>query len=283
MGRFATDAELRAAEDALPPPTDRPPPTVVAVPGDEIYAAVGMPHAVARTMLRGMGYVADTSRAAADLHSSIPPCSVRLYTKPSAAGSVVAGIAGCRKLTPEERRLVELYHWLPAKEMRRCLPNARPQTASDVLAHEGVPWLCYAAIRFDKRGRFGSYAGVVLRRRYFRRYQEFCAANKKTVSLDALWALTDFDEPPHVPRGTPGVGTEDLEQLFAAHAPYATPRQREILTAYLGLDGANRESYAAVAARFGVSQQRVHQIVQAALYAARAYKRGTVGLRLECE
>lgn len=258
----ATDRELKAAEVALPPPGERPPPSVIAGEGDKAFAAVGMPYPEARCFLASLGYPrVNPTREPLSPAEGTPPYSVRVRTVGRGRkSSTVVGVATCRPLTEAERHLVALYHWLPAKVALDAFPHLDVSRREDFVAEEGLPYLCYAATRYDKSVRFGSYARFVLRDQYLKAYRARRRLMRSVKSLDRMYELVEF-EPEQVVRASPHTTAEHAARLIAAYAPYADPAHREILLAAIGLDGQPGERARDIARRVGLSASRVGQIV----------------------
>jgi DNA-directed RNA polymerase sigma subunit (sigma70/sigma32) len=133
-------------------------------------------------------------------------------------------------------------------------------------------------MRYDGRCRFGTYAEAVIFERYLRRWTDLRDYNEQVKSLDGLQDVVgDFveDRPE-----TASTTSEALEDVFRMHAPYATRRERDVLIAYLGLDGDRRQKLREIGARLQLCNERIRQIAETALNNARAYKRGAAGRRL---
>lgn len=275
MGRPTND-ELLAVEQAVPPPSERPPPSIVVGPDHPVAAVIGTPYRDALCSLTSMGYHVKATMERLDGTQGISPCSVRVQTSGNHKRPTIVAVAVCRKLVDTEQRLVEAYHWLPAYVLRCQFPSITPTFRDDLLSTEGQPFLCYSAIKFDNQYRFGTYARVVLSRRYKCCYTHGRQIRKGVSSLDdIIESIGDFvpDRP-----AAPDASAVIIQRAFDEHAPYATGPERELLTAYLGLDGA-RTRLADVAAKYEMCTARARQVVNSVLYAARAYKRGAAGSR----
>lgn len=280
MRRVLPDDELLAFEKALPPIQDRPPPSVVVGKDHPAFVVHGTPFSEAASELRSLGYRVSQQRAPLDGTDTIPPYSARVQTYRCAktSESRVAAAAVCRKLTEDERNLIEAYYWLPRRVLKEYYPRIDSTLAADMLSAEGQPYLCHSAVKFDGRCRFGTYVRAVLRGRYARTYRVHKTQRDATVSLDVVLSETGRELAPDR-RPSPDTSFEAVNRAFELHAPYTTGRERAILTAHYGLDGDAPLSFPAIGEPLELTAARIQQIASRALFSARAYKRDAAGPR----
>lgn len=277
-GDLRDQETLKAAEAAIPPLAARPDPVADVAPGDPLYEAVGKLYRDASHVLWNAGH---RWRVRRTRPAQVAPGMAVLYI-PTAArapgrdNKAVVGVWRCRALTPEEEQLVAAYERLPAVTLGRMFKRMRPQDRADAAADVGHPWLCYAAVLFDpdRGNRFGTFAGKILWSSFLKWAR---TRDLGDASLDYLRAETNIE--PAARPDAPDHSDDVLRDLFRTYAPCADIRTRDMIVAYLGLDGGPHSTYKQVGKQFGVSYERVRQLVEHTFMSIRAHRRGPAGRR----
>jgi RNA polymerase sigma factor (sigma-70 family) len=277
MERSEIDTILRAAEDAVPPLQDRPPPSVIVGAGHPAFAAVGMKSVPGSRLLTDLGYVVSYTKS--DLAGvSVGPLSVLAQTTDESTARILA-VSVCRPLTAEESALAAAYAWLPAKIVRNMFWLSDAARQDDLVTDVGFPYLCYSTIRYNKKYRFRTYAERILGLRLRRHYAQ-STRGVRTISIHrqltgsrvGTIADTIADTRP-VPE--PVVDSPETAEMILARlvAPYVTEQQKVVLTAKFGLDGRKPQTLRTIGRALGLSFERIRQISEQALAHARAYHR----------